>query len=1765
MNATSFPPFSGREPPHARTMTPQGISGEMPSAGRRGGVMGWIQENTFAPEWLPERLSYPLIGYLAAAFIVGMSTVLVLLLLALFPSFAFHGILVLVGVVLVAMGWGAGPGLLATLLGTFALYFVVLSPDASWLHTDPADGVGLATYLLVGAAISLLAGQNERARRQAEETTRLLTWAESRSRYEAERLRTVLEVLPSAVLITGKHGELLAVNQATKTLWGDDIPLGTSITEFPPDKLWRAESDIPVPIEEWPLARTLGTGEVVLNDELEIEAVDGQRRVILSSAAPLRDDTGAVTGAVMSAQDISDLRRLEREVTARAQELEAVFEAMTDGVFVFDAHGYVDRVNAAGLKLLGPDAHPYGSEMGERAADRSPRDQDGRPLPLESLPGMRILRGEVLTGAQAVDIYMRSPKGDLIAFSTSGTPLRNAEGSITGAVMVTRDVTERHQLEREAAERAQELEAIFEAMSDGIAVLDAQGMLIRTNRAFRALHGVEPDSDYLTLPLEQRLTILALSDDQGRPLEVQARPITRLLQGETVAGIDVTIKRLDERVIVLNIGGAPIRDERGHITGCVEVFRDVTTRHHLEERTHDTLDALVAMAEAIVAFRPSPTHLAADPDPASSTAAAGTTLALVARHLAHLTRSALGCRHVSLVAHDPRTGRLHPITAVGLPPHEQPAWWASWSPPPRLEARYGPTIAAQLVAGSSVALDRDQLPAGTGATLFGAQSGRIVPMRLGEELVGILMVAYAEPDHAFLGAELALTETLARLGALVLERDQLLRGWAETRARELALSETKAQMDTFLGIASHELKTPLTSLKLSLQLAERRLQALIRGAPGSSGSPGLREGSGACAEHEQAVRRRGWTGRWSSWGGRRGRWSGWSGWSTTCWMSPGSRRGSWSCVRRPRIWWSWWWRRCASSSRRSPSGRSSWRCPADARTRTSLAATPGANVPGGAPPLLVEVDAGRIEQVVTNFLTNALKYAPAEHPVEVGIAVEGGRGGGGRAGAGLGAGCGTGVGAGGAGADLGAVPPGTGRRGADGDRCGTGAGALHLADDRPAPSRAGRRRQCARGRAPPSGSPSRCPSHRTQIRKRGTLAATGRGRLEARGVQADGTQLAATFTRAGLCIRLLAMPGSDVPPGSKGAERKMSGSSGTTSVPDLCPAPGHTPFSRSVQGLWADSVLRSGFLAVMLLLAYQLVVTLLHPIWIGAVTDWLRTLLAWPTLLGVVLLSSWLTHAGRWSARSWWLVSAALLFYAVGRTLRTAENQFFVPNHHSFPSLPDVFSLLQYPFFLLALLLVPPVRPKMERARVALDACLLLGSAFLLSWYFLLGPEFQGGHETVAGKMITLTYLVGDLAIFVALVVIWLHYEKYEMPLVVVALVMAAAACLFIADSWAAALLNTSSYQPGSPPDLFWMAFYLLLPLAGLVQFRLSQHTRAGMSVRVNSQPASNPSRKAFIARLRVFSSVAAALVTGIVVIIRAYQGTSVFHPMGPFLAALALLGLALVRQGLAVVDNERLYLQREEALRNATAQMETFLGMAGHELKNPLASTKLSLQLAARRLRQMSQREPEIAPKLEPVLETMARAERQEHRLDRLVNELLDTSRIEAGKLELHLEPTDLVAIVREVVEEQSQMNPRRTLRLECPSDLWAPVLADADHIGEVVTNYLTNALKYSPLDRPVEVGVEVETQQAQVWVRDQGPGLPPEEQERIWERFHRAEGIEVQSGTGVGLGLGLHICCIIIEQHHGQVGVRSAPGQGSTFWFNLPLVTQQPAPEGI
>ncbi len=249
-----------------------------------------------------------------------------------------------------------------------------------------------------------------------------------------------------------------------------------------------------------------------------------------------------------------------------------------------------------------------------------------------------------------------------------------------------------------------------------------------------------------------------------------------------------------------------------------------------------------------------------------------------------------------------------------------------------------------------------------------------------------------------------------------------------------------------------------------------------------------------------------------------------------------------------------------------------------------------------------------------------------------------------------------------------------------------------------------------------------------------------------------------------------------------------------------------------------------------------------------------------------------------------------------------------------------------------------------------------------------------------------------------------------------------------------------------------------------------------------------------------------------------------------------------------------------EGRLQAAVRARDEFLGIAGHEMRTPLTSIMGNLQVTQRRLRRMSGREDAGAAGtggdrgLTEAASLLERATTQVRRLSRLIDDLLDVSRIESGRLALRLERCDLAPIVGEIVHEQRDLAPTRSILLEAP-DRAVYATVDAQRIGQVVTNYLTNALRYSASERPVTVGVDVEGEVARVWVRDTGPGLDAADRERVWDRFYRVEGIGRQHGSSVGLGLGLHISRTIVQQHEGQVGVESSPGAGATFWFTLPI----------
>jgi PAS domain S-box-containing protein len=268
-----------------------------------------------------------------------------------------------------------------------------------------------------------------------------------------------------------------------------------------------------------------------------------------------------------------------------------------------------------------------------------------------------------------------------------------------------------------------------------------------------------------------------------------------------------------------------------------------------------------------------------------------------------------------------------------------------------------------------------------------------------------------------------------------------------------------------------------------------------------------------------------------------------------------------------------------------------------------------------------------------------------------------------------------------------------------------------------------------------------------------------------------------------------------------------------------------------------------------------------------------------------------------------------------------------------------------------------------------------------------------------------------------------------------------------------------------------------------------------------------------------------------------------------------------VARLAAMLLDREQLAREREDARAQALAlaetnrRMDTFVNLASHELRTPLTHFKGGVQLARHKLDRLIARQETIEPvQLAPIREILTQADRQTSRMNRLVNDLLEASRLQLDAITLRPETCDLVALVREAVEAQQLARPERIIRLEAP-ETPVPVEADADRIDQVVINYLVNAFKFAPPGRPITVTVQVEDPWARVAVRDEGPGVPPDKQEHIWERGYRVPGAALHNGSEIGLGLGLYLSRQLIEQHHGQVGVQSEPEKGATFWFTLPL----------
>ncbi|HET6317643.1 MAG TPA: HAMP domain-containing sensor histidine kinase, partial [Chloroflexota bacterium] len=234
------------------------------------------------------------------------------------------------------------------------------------------------------------------------------------------------------------------------------------------------------------------------------------------------------------------------------------------------------------------------------------------------------------------------------------------------------------------------------------------------------------------------------------------------------------------------------------------------------------------------------------------------------------------------------------------------------------------------------------------------------------------------------------------------------------------------------------------------------------------------------------------------------------------------------------------------------------------------------------------------------------------------------------------------------------------------------------------------------------------------------------------------------------------------------------------------------------------------------------------------------------------------------------------------------------------------------------------------------------------------------------------------------------------------------------------------------------------------------------------------------------------------------------------------------------------------ESLREIARLKDEFLGQVSHELRTPLTIIHGYSELM-----------------VDGLLSDEAMIRQSAHEIHsssalmlRLVDDLLDTSRLDSGRIELQALEVDLACWLSRLATSFGQAMPSHLVVADLPLRL-PLVHADLDRLGQVMNNLLSNAARYSPPGSEILIGAQAMAESLEITVTDQGMGVAPQDCGRIFEKFYRGKHGTTLAARGAGLGLA--VARQLVEAHGGAIGVRSQPGEGSTFWVRLPTVASQ------
>lgn len=252
-----------------------------------------------------------------------------------------------------------------------------------------------------------------------------------------------------------------------------------------------------------------------------------------------------------------------------------------------------------------------------------------------------------------------------------------------------------------------------------------------------------------------------------------------------------------------------------------------------------------------------------------------------------------------------------------------------------------------------------------------------------------------------------------------------------------------------------------------------------------------------------------------------------------------------------------------------------------------------------------------------------------------------------------------------------------------------------------------------------------------------------------------------------------------------------------------------------------------------------------------------------------------------------------------------------------------------------------------------------------------------------------------------------------------------------------------------------------------------------------------------------------------------------------------------IYEQSRALNEMQKALREEIEFRKEAERKKDEFISIASHELKTPMTSIKGYIQLLERSLDKNDK---------ETIRARLHKVQNQIEKLNLLIADLLDISKIESGKLKFNKQYFSFDNLLEHLIEVMQQSNPQ--VKIVKKGSIDGNIFGDEMRIEQVIINFITNAIKYGPDGEEIHINSEIRDNQLYFSVKDFGIGMSEEHQQKIFEKFYR---IEETSERFQGLGIGLYICQEIIDRHKGKIGAHSVLGEGSEFYFQIPLYSEK------